>query len=84
MARTRWIQEALKKGKPGALHRQLHVPQSEKIPVAKLRAAAKAPGTKGKRARLALTLRRIVQGESHAKRSAAARKGWATRRRRGR
>ena len=41
---------------PGALHRQLHVPQGEKIPAGRLRAAAKKSGKLGKRARLAETL----------------------------
>ena len=42
----------------GALHRALHVPAGKKIPLKKLRAAAKKPGKLGKRARLALVLRR--------------------------
>lgn len=52
-----WIAQAL--GKRGALHEQLGVPLGEKIPPAKLAKAAKAPGTEGKRARLAQTLARI-------------------------
>lgn len=56
----RWIQDALKYHKKGALHRQLGVPLGEKIPVARLRAAAKGGLTKkARRARLALTLRKI-------------------------
>lgn len=51
----KWIQEAI--GKPGALHRQLGVPQGEKIPAKKLAKAAKAPGKLGQRARLAETLK---------------------------
>ena len=43
----------------GALHRQLHVPAGKKIPLKKLRAAAKRGGKLGKRARLALTLRKL-------------------------
>jgi hypothetical protein len=43
----------------GALHRMLGVPAGEKIPFAMLRAASHAPGKLGKRARLALTLRRL-------------------------
>jgi predicted RNA-binding Zn-ribbon protein involved in translation (DUF1610 family) len=78
----KWIQKALAGAKPGALHRELHVPMNKTIPITKLRAAAKKGGIEGKRARLAITLRNITGHESHAKRSAAAKKGWATRRRR--
>jgi len=55
MARKRWIKAAIKH--PGALHRQLGVPQGQKIPAKKLQAAAKKGGKLGKRARLAKTLR---------------------------
>ena len=51
----KWIQKAIKK--PGALHKELGVPQGKKIPAAKLAAAAKKPGKVGKRARLAETLK---------------------------
>lgn len=54
-AKKNWIQSAVKK--PGALHRDLGVPQGEKIPRAKLDAAAKKPGKVGQRARFAKTLR---------------------------
>jgi hypothetical protein len=40
----------------GALHRALGVPLGQKIPSQMLKQAAKAPGTLGKQARLALTL----------------------------
>ena len=53
MAR-KWIQGAIKH--PGALHRQLGVPQGKRIPQSKLRAAAKKKGKVGQRARLAETL----------------------------
>jgi hypothetical protein len=53
----KWIQKAIKH--PGALHKQLHVPQGEKIPAEKLAAAAKHGGKLGKRARLAQTLRKL-------------------------
>lgn len=58
-SKKRWIQRALKKHKKGALHRQLGIPEGEKIPLALLHEAAKEPnGTGvGHRARLALTLR---------------------------
>lgn len=45
----------------GALHEDLGVPQGEKIPAAKLAAAAKKPGKVGQRARFAETLK----GMSH-------------------
>lgn len=51
-----WIQKAIKK--PGALRRQLGA-GDEPIPVGKLRAAAGKSGTLGRRARLALTLRKL-------------------------
>ncbi len=52
-----WIRSAIKH--PGALRKQLHTPRGEKIPVAKLKAAAHKPGKLGQRARLALTLRKL-------------------------
>jgi hypothetical protein len=54
---NKWISEAIKK--PGALHRQLGVPQGQNIPAAKLEKAAKKGGKLGRRARLAQTLRRL-------------------------
>lgn len=38
---------------PGQLHKDLGVPQGQKIPKAKIAAAAKKPGKVGQRARLA-------------------------------
>jgi len=55
MATKNWIQGAIKK--PGALHKQLGVPQGQKIPAKKLAKAAAAPGKLGQRARLAQTLK---------------------------
>lgn len=56
--KQKFIQKAIKK--PGALHRQLGVPEDEKIPESKLKAAAKKGNTKlAKRARLALTLEKL-------------------------
>ena len=52
-----WIKGAIKK--PGALHRDLDVPQGEKIPAGKLKAAAKEGGKVGQRARLAQTLKKM-------------------------
>ena len=49
-----WIKGAIKK--PGALHTDLGVPQDEKIPKSKIKAAAKEGGKVGQRARLAITL----------------------------
>lgn len=49
------IRSAIKR--PGQLHRDLHVPQEQKIPVSMIRKAAKRPGVVGQRARFALTLR---------------------------
>ena len=51
----KWIQEAIKH--PGALHKELKVPEGKKIPEKKLASAAKKPGVEGKRARLAETLK---------------------------
>jgi hypothetical protein len=42
---------------PGALHRMLHVKQGQKIPAAKLDAAAKKGGKLGQRARFAIELK---------------------------
>lgn len=50
-----WIKGAI--SKPGALHKELGVPQGKKIPEKKLEKAAKAGGKLGKRARLAETLK---------------------------
>jgi hypothetical protein len=52
-----WIAGAIKK--PGALHRQMGVPAGEKIPAKKLAAAANKGGTIGRRARLAITLKKL-------------------------
>lgn len=50
-----WIKGAIKK--PGALHKELGVPEGKKIPAKKLAKAAKAGGKEGQRARLAETLK---------------------------
>jgi hypothetical protein len=50
-----WIGRAIEH--PGALHKELHVPEGKRIPTKKLEAAAKKPGVEGRRARLAETLR---------------------------
>lgn len=53
----KWIQGAIKH--PGALHKELGVPQGKKIPTKKLNAAANKGGVLGRRARLAQTLKRM-------------------------
>jgi hypothetical protein len=53
----KWIQSAIKK--PGALHKELGVPEGKKIPAKKLKEAAKKGGKEGKRANLALTLKKL-------------------------
>ncbi len=54
---AKWISGAIKH--PGALHKELGVPEGQKIPAKKLAAAAKAPGKEGQRARLAQTLKSL-------------------------
>lgn len=55
--KKKWIAGAIKK--PGALRKALGAKEGRTIPASKLQAAAKKPGKMGKRARLALTLRRM-------------------------
>lgn len=50
-----WIAGAIKH--PGALHREMGVPQGQPIPAGRLQAAAGKPGLLGERARLAETLK---------------------------
>lgn len=50
-----WIAQATSRHK-GALRKELHVPKGKSIPAKELDAAAKQPGTLGRRARLAKTL----------------------------
>lgn len=52
-----FIQKAIKK--PGQLHKDLGVKQGEKIPEAKLKAAAAKGGKVGQRARFAETLKKL-------------------------
>lgn len=54
---SKWIQEAIKK--PGALRSQLGLKGDEPIPEDKLETAAGKGGKLGKRANLALTLRKM-------------------------
>jgi len=53
----KFIQKAIKK--PGQLHRDLGVPQGQKIPASKLKAAAAKGGKVGQRARFAQTLKKM-------------------------
>lgn len=49
----KWIQGAVNPAKKGALHKDLGIPPSKKIPPKTLAAAAKKPGVIGERARFA-------------------------------
>ena len=54
----KWIQKAIKK--PGALHKELHVKEGEKIPASKLKSAEHSKNPKlRKRANLAETLKHL-------------------------
>lgn len=55
MAGRDFIKGAIKH--PGALRKELHGKAGEKIPAAKLKAAAKKPGKLGQRARFATILK---------------------------
>ncbi len=55
-----WIKEATQN--KGGLHRGLGVPEGEKIPKAKIAAAAKRGGKVGKQAKLAQTLGKMHKG----------------------
>jgi hypothetical protein len=57
MLKKNWILGAIKH--PGALHKELGVPQGKKIPAGKLKAAAAKGGKIGQQARLAQTLGRM-------------------------
>jgi hypothetical protein len=57
MAKKHFIQSAIKH--PGALHKELGIPEGETIPQATLHKAAKAGGKLGARARLAETLEKM-------------------------
>jgi len=55
--KKKWIQKAIKK--EGSLRKTLKAKEGKNIPVSKLEKAAKKGGKTGKRARLALTLRKL-------------------------
>ena len=62
----KWIGKAIKK--PGALHRDLHVPEGQKIPEAKLEKATRSENPKIRhRAELAETLKGMHHGGEKAK-----------------
>ena len=54
---AKWIQKAIKH--PGALRRALHAKKGKPIPRGALEKASHKKGVTGRRARLALTLRRL-------------------------
>ena len=55
--KKKWIKKAIKK--PGALHKQLGIAADKTIPSGTLDKAAKKGGTLGKRASLAITLKKM-------------------------
>jgi hypothetical protein len=55
--KKKWIKDAI--SKPGALHKQLGIKEGKKIPGKTLAKVAKKSGKLGKRARLAVTLKKI-------------------------
>lgn len=59
---SNWIAGAIKH--PGALHRELNVPQGQKIPASKLAQAKKAGGIEAKRANLATTLGHLAKNRA--------------------
>jgi len=61
VAQKKWIAKATAKNK-GSLRRSLGAKKGKPIPRSKLQAAAKKGGKTGRRARLALTLRKMNRG----------------------
>lgn len=59
--KKKWIQKAIKK--EGSLRKSMKTKEGKNIPVSKLKAAAKKGGKMGKRARLALTLRKLNESK---------------------
>lgn len=57
MADKKWIDKAI--DKPGALRKTTGTPKGKNIPVKTLQRLAKEPGVTGRRARLALTFRKM-------------------------
>lgn len=56
---SKWISGAIEH--PGALRKALHAKAGEPIPAKKLQAAAEKGGTMGRRARLAITLKKLAK-----------------------
>lgn len=65
----KWIAGAIKH--PGALHKQLGIPNGENIPAGTLAKAAESKGKLGQRARLAETLMNMHEHVARANESAA-------------
>lgn len=66
--KVKWIQKAIKH--PGALHRELGVPEGEKIPRSKIEAAAHSDNpTLRRRAQFAETLEGMHHGDKRSQRS---------------
>lgn len=64
MAKSKkFIQKVIQPGDRGKLHKDLNVPQGQKIPADKLAAATKEPGKVGQRARFAQTLAKVRKGK---------------------
>ena len=57
MAKEKWIQGAIKH--PGALHKELGVPEGKDIPAKKLTQAENSGGKMAKQAHLAETLKKL-------------------------
>lgn len=57
MAKAKWIAGAIKH--PGALRKQLGAKKGKPIPASKLKTAAAKGGKVGRRARLAMTLKKM-------------------------
>ncbi len=59
MAKRKWIAKIKRSGHRGTLHRFLHVPMDQKIPLAKLRRTSHRPDRWGHEALWALTTRKF-------------------------
>jgi hypothetical protein len=57
MSKEHWIQGAVRH--PGALHKELGVPEGKNIPESKLKKAEEKGGKMGKQAHLAETLKKL-------------------------
>lgn len=79
MAKSKWIQAALKKSKKGSLRKALGAKKGQKIPLKKLKSASKKGGKLGQRARMALTLRKF-QGKKLKGKGYSSVKGYRSKR----